>query len=807
VISTPSEQGQARKEQRRALLADTSVRGAELARALADQVDRWVGEVAEGALPAGWAVAAVAGYERGEIGPGSDVDVVLLHPDRADEREVAAVADRLWYPLWDTGIALSPLTHSPSSALALAQGDLVTATALLRLRAVAGDAAVVLRLATEARARWASDGARWLRTLAASVEERHRRSGEVAFLLEPDLKEGRGGLRDVHALVWARLTGHAAVEEADEQPVADLAGPARTLLDARVELHRATGRRGDRLLLQEQDAVAAALGYADADELMRSVSHAARTLAWGSDRFWWRVLGRLGPPDAPRTRWWRRSKATGASAEAPVEERRPLAADLSVVTRPGGEAEVVLADDAPMGDPTLILRTAAAAAEAGVPLARRTLQRLAASATGPGDPWPAAARQALVALLGSGPQALITIEALDRYGLMSRVLPEWEQVRAKPQRNAFHTYTVDWHLCQAALQANDLVRKVGRPDLLLVGTWLHDIGKGFPGDHVVVGEEVVRRIARRMGFGTADVETLALLERHHLLLADTATRRDLEDPRTIAVVSEAVGDRETLLLLRALTEADSLATGPSAWSEWKRQLLDQLTHAVDAALQGGTAAPTDRRPTADDLALVHEARRTGTVRLRAASDQVTLAATDRRGLFAAMAGVLSLHGLDVLAGDVRTTDDGVALDRFTVARRFGGDTDWAKVAADVNAVVTGSLDIGPRLEARDRSSAEAAARRPVAAGKARAEVLVDSGWSASATVVEVRAPDRPGLLYRLARTLSELGLDIRHAKVVTLGHEVVDVFYVVRADASGGSTPITDTAELRALRDALAATV
>jgi [protein-PII] uridylyltransferase len=792
--SGPDHRSRERKEQRRALLAAAPWRGGDLARALADQVDSWIVEDAE-VLPVGWAVAAAAGYERSEICPGSDVDVVLLHPDGADDALVRAVAQQLWYPLWDSGIALSAATHSARSALQLGGSELATATSLLRLRPVAGDAALVLGVARDARRQWAERAEHWLRMLGASVAERHERAGEVAFLLEPDLKEGRGGLRDVHALAWARQTGHRSVAGADEQPIADLIGPARLLLDVRVELHRTTGRRSDRLALQEQDAVAAALGIGDADELMRSVSQAARTIAWSSDRFWARVLGRLGPTRR-RSLLRRRPDAT----PTPVTHR-PLAAGVAVRIRPSGD-EVVITDDAPLDDPTLILRTAAAAAGADLPLARSTLKRLAAGAVGPGDPWTATARNDLVALLGSGPPALAVFEALDRYGLLTRILPEWDQVRARPQRNPLHRYTVDWHLCQAALRANDLVRKVTRPDLLLVGCWLHDIGKGFPGDHVVVGAAIVERIARRMGFDRADVETLVALEQHHLLLPTVATRRDISDPRTIESVVEVVRDPETLALLRALSAAERLATGPAAGNDSKRLLLDQLTHATAAVLAGAPAPAADRRPSSDDLALVHEARRSGTARLRAAADRVTIAAPDRTGLFALVAGVLSLHGLEVVSGEVRTTDDGVALDRFQVAARFGGDPDWGRIAADVQAAYTGQLDLAERLARRERSWDRQ--RRSEGARPAQPEVFVDPDGSASATVVEVRAPDGPGVLHRLAGALSEAGFDIRAARVTTLGHDVVDVFYVVRPDPDGGpGRRLTDRASLDAVRRTL----
>ena len=404
-------------------------------------------------------------------------------------------------------------------------------------------------LVERARAQWVRRARRVLPVLDASVLERHERAGEVAFLLEPDLKEGRGGQRDLHAL---RALALATPGVEDDRA---LAGPNEVLLAGRVELHRRAGRASEPLLLQEQDAVADALGYSDADRLMAAVASAARTIAFASDDAWRRARSWVAGP---------KGRAAGG--------HRVLA--TGVVLRDG---EVVLAADArPEDDGALVLRVAAAAAGAGAPIARATLDRLAATAAPPGDPWSEDARQALASLLGSGPALILVVEALDQRGLLVRVLPEWEPVRSRPQRNAYHRFTVDRHLCEAAVEASRLTRQVSRPDLLLVAAWLHDLGKGYPGDHTDAGVALMRRIAPRIGFPADDVDVLVKLVRHHLLLAETATRRDLTDEATIAKVAEAVGDQTTLELLAALTEADSRATGTSAWGAWKAELISEL---------------------------------------------------------------------------------------------------------------------------------------------------------------------------------------------------------------------------------------
>ena len=450
------------------------------------------------------ALVAVGGYGRKELCPQSDLDVVLVHRGRSDVR---AVADRVWYPIWDAGRALDHSVRTIKEAVGVASYDMRAALGLVDARLVAGDAALAEDLNKRVADLWRKRAGKFLPALAEQVAERHNRFGPVAFLLEPDVKEGHGGLRDVHAL-RAAMRALPVIPPLGDDALAAYG----VLLGVRVALHNRTGRAIDRLGLEEQDTIAADLGYADADALMAAVAGAARTLAWISDDGWARIASSLRGP---------RGRAAGSD--------RTLAA--GVVLRDG---EVVVTAESDMeAEPDLPLRAAAAAAQTGAPLNRRTLKRFEAEAVDPGVPWSAAARDALVSLLGAGKPAISVLEALDQHGVLVRLLPEWEAVRSKPQRNAYHRFTVDRHLCEAAANAAELVRRVERPDLLLVGALLHDIGKGFPGDHTDVGMGIVERIGTRMGFDAGDVDTLVAMVRHHLLLPDAATRRDLEDPTTI----------------------------------------------------------------------------------------------------------------------------------------------------------------------------------------------------------------------------------------------------------------------------------
>ena len=723
---------------------------------------------------------AVGGYGRRELCPGSDLDLILLHRGgRRDRADLSRLAERLWYPIWDRGVKLGHAVRTVKEAVGLAGTDLNTATSQLDARLLVGDPELAAELSRRATDQWRATAARWLGALRESVAERHERAGEVAFLLEPDLKEGRGGLRDVHALRWAEAARRILLEDDDES----LEAAHGTVLEVRVELQRRTGKGNDRLLLQEQDSVAEALADADADMLMARLSSAARTIAWTSDEAW----DRIG------------SSLRGPRGRVAATDRR---LGPGLVLR---EGVVELATDAdPGGDPGVVLRAAAAAAGARTSLGRRSLDRLAAEAPAALDTnWDDAERADLVALLGAGPAAIPVLEALDQKGLLVRLLPEWAAVRCRPQRNAYHRFTVDRHLCEAAAAAAGHTAEVERPDLLLVGTWLHDIGKGFVGsrgdNHTIAGEVVIEEIATRMGFPTGDVAVLVDMVRHHLLLPDVATRRDLEDPSTVASVAAQVGDRRLLELLHFLTVADSLATGPAAWSPWKAGLVSDLVNRVDWFLSGNAAQSTPEFPGPIHLALLDRARAAGRPVVDAEGRRATVAAEDHPGLFCHVAGVLALHGLDVLGARAWSSDDGMAVEHFDVEPAFGKEADWQAVEADVVRALDGEVSLESRLGARARQYAGNAG--VLSATPARTHVIVDVDASETATVVEVRAPDRIGTLYRITRVLAHLGLDIKSAKVATVGHEVVDAFYVVDTDGA----KVTDDGRVAAIEEALRA--
>ena len=736
--------------ERAALIARNDLQGLDLCSELSAHMDGWIRELFDNAVkehaPRGKvALIAVGGYGRGELAPFSDLDVLLVHDE---VRNIEEFASRIWYPVWDQGLKLGHSVRTVTETKRLAGEDLDTATGILTSRHLAGDKDLTDEIVSAARANWKSEKKGWLRKLHTRVLERQKKSGEVAFLLEPDLKEGMGGLRDIHAIGWALEAGLIL---SGEDTLA-LARNNETLIRARVALHRATGRAGDVLRLEDQDGVASALGYSNADELMSEIAAAGRSVMWITDEAW----ALLDPPS---------SKGV-----------QPLAPGVELV-----DGFVQLTEDSnPATDTTLMLRVATAAARHNARISRGTLVRLATEVETLPDPWPAGASDDLVALLLEGRAAIPVLEALDQHDLITRVLPEWSPVRSKPQRNAYHRFTVDRHLWETVANAVELKGTVARPDLLVLGALFHDIGKGYPGDHTEVGVAMFRVIGQRMGLPTEDIASVEMLIDNHLLLADVATRRDLSEDATIRMVADRLQTSLHVDLLHALTVADSLATGTSAWGAWKAGLVDELARRAKHLLGGGDITDAMWRlfPDAEVLELMAG----GEVAIRTTDDSITVVNPNAPGVVSRVAGVLSLAGLDVLGAEVHADEQGMGVSRFRVAVPSYGPIEWAPIINKLERAMDQKLALRARITERERTYSRP--RRSTAKAPAAPSVRFDDTASSRSTFVEVKAPDRVGILFRITEAMVELGLDIRHARVQTIGDEAVDTFYVRNRDGS-----------------------
>ena len=763
------------REERQNIIEDPSLTAAQRRTQLTAATDGWLGALfeASGASTVGAALVGVGGYGRGELTAGSDIDLLLLIPESAGG-DVDAIADRLWYPAWDSGVRIDHSVRTPVQARRLATEDLRVVLGLVDARCVVGDEVLVSQLRSMVLSDWRALAPRRLGGLHEFVRHRQQKYGDLAHVLEPDLKEAYGGIRD------ATVLRAVAASWVTDVPRTGLVEAHERIIEVRDALHEhhvhARQRPHDRLSLQDQSAVAHRLGLDDPDELLRSVSSAARAVGYASDVMWHRIERLTARPRGLRLR--RRVRQLGP-------ERVPLTEGVVV-----HEGEVTLAETArPEKDPVLVLRAAAAAAQAGLPLSPAAVARLAQRCPPLEQPWSRSARDSLVSLLGAGRGLVRVWEALDAAGIPQRLLPEWSVVRSAPQRNPLHTFTVDRHLIETAAHAGAHVRRVTRPDLLLVGAWLHDIGKARTGDHTDIGVALMADIAPRLGFDSSDTSILVDLVRHHLLLPDMATRRDIDDPATIEHVAEAVGNVETLDLLHALTEADAAATGPAAWSEWKKGLIDSLVRRVHALLVAGEGSPDTKIPDLSDRdreLLDEQGVHVDSESVGSHGERViTVVSDDRLGLLATVAGVLALHRLQVRSADT-ASHDGRVLSRWRVVPLFGDPPPIDLLRSDVIRAVSGELDVAAALARRDRRSPGTSARPWV-------EIV--EGASSRFAVLEVRAHDEPGLLQRIATALAAAGAYITAARVATLGSEVVDVFYLRRPD--GGSLGIDHLAAVR----------
>jgi [protein-PII] uridylyltransferase len=751
------------------------------------------------------AVVALGGYGRESLCPGSDVDLMVLHGERRPGRTHRA-AEALFYPFWDAGIALGHSVRTVDESVRLALERLDVACSLLDARTVWGDERLVEGLMARLGRALGREPGRFLTRIEEDAVARRERFGSCSADLEPDLKEGTGGLRDMLAARWIgralfsapstrrlveggllRAREATALEETEE-----------FLTRVRSALHLENGRRTDRLVQDLQPTLAASFGYEAtagldaADALMRALFEHARQVEQTKGAFLARAAARLG-------------------------------------VTPGEQL-----DPAPPRTPDDLVEAFADAARADRTFTAEGLDRLESAELGPAPyAWTSRTRRAFVEILGAGEPGARALEAMDRADLLAPFLPEWEAVRCRPQRDPYHRHSVDVHLLETAATAAAILEgrpgddpilrqaagSIGDREGMFLGSLLHDIGKRGEGRHVEVGIRVADGAVDRMGVGGRTRDRVAFLVREHLLLADTAARRDLSDENLVVDVAARIGDPERLAMLYVLTVADAEATGPHASTPWRMALVRELVGKAQRVLERGdlvadasatleahraeikglldqedrvaVAGYLDRMPRAylasvsPEVAARHfplvtpplgsaEVRTDVAPGARPGTHEVTVVAADRPGLLARIAGALTLSGLTILSAEAFTTEDGAAVDLFAVEPAFAGEVDaerWRAVRRDLRRALEGRISLEHRVREKRR-------HYPASASAVPLEVTSRNDVSDFSTVVEVSAADRIGLLYDLARAFEELALDVHLAKVATYGPRVVDAFYV-----------------------------
>ena len=808
---------------------------------IVEQFDR---TQAAGEIPGQVAMVALGGYGRGELYPYSDIDLLLLHDQRAGEA-LQTAARALLYPLWDAGYEVGHSVRTVKEAVRFAREDFPFQVSLLDARLVAGAAPLL----EELRERYTTtilQGRRqqFVRAMEGWRAERRRRYGSHSFLLEPHIKEGTGGLRDIQAMHWVArgvfslpdleaVQGSGMLADTDRQAFER----ARSMLTRiRYGLHQQCRRKSDHLVLDYQEDLAAALGYEDSDgqrgveRFMREVYTHLQTVAVVTDLFFEHVLEILG--------------MTGPAAG----ERR---LERAIAVR-GGTVRLTAPEE--LGQrPYLLMRLFLQAGRTGLPLHHRTRQAVTAHLHLVDDGFRESRRVARIfcELLTASNEVFPVLEAMLATGLLTRYLPEFAAVESLAQHDLYHLYTVDRHQLQTVTELSGLRRdmaelcaEAGDLEVLFLAALLHDIGKGRQTDHSLLGAELVGAIGRRLQLSPADCDLLAFLVRYHLYLPENGLRRDCTDREFIRQAAEVVGDVRRLTLLYLLTIADSRATGPSAWSNWKAGLVAELYLGVKTYLAAGGAAGDDHGESAGvrwlrEQVMARLAGRTAAIdlatlpadyllgfspeevvrhlgihqeqagRLR---QQVLLFAEpgehgwhllimgdDRPGLLAKFCGVLALHGLTVRSARIFTWPDGTVVDSLEVvpaALRDFDEMDWGRVERDLNLAINYRLDVGYRLQEK-RQPRPWGPARPVQ--QAQLRVVLDNQTSGRFTIVEVHAGDSPEILYQLAQTLADFDLTIHQARIATEVEQLIDVFYV--RTATGGQ--LTDPEAMAALQAAL----
>jgi [protein-PII] uridylyltransferase len=702
------------------------------------------------------ALAAVGGYGRGELSPGSDLDILFLYSGKIKEEALKAFVNDVLYPLWDTK-SVDHSVRTRSQTRQACTSDLRVATGLLDIRLVAGSADLVAGVQSDALDYWRSNSKENLALLQKSLRERHTRAGELAYLLEPDLKEARGGLRDIQALRAVALSGVVAV------PLEKISWAEATLNNVRESLHIASGRGKDRLLFQEQDKVAQLLQYEDADAMMSDVARAARSVDFLLN-YTWHSVEHKGKDGLGRLKGRTRTATVAKNVSASNRE---------IVIDP-----FTSFDD----DPVVGLRAAATAAQLGLPISLETCTELAqALKKGEGklsNPWPREARELLITLIGAGDAMVGIFESLDQEEIIFEWIPEWMSVRSLPQRNALHRHTVDRHMVETAVHAAKLARKVQRPDLLLFAALFHDIGKGVQEDHSVRGVRLIEPIAQRIGFDINEIEILKNLVLHHLLLSSTATRRDLDDPATIQSIVSVIPDVNTLELLHALSIADGEATGSTGWSDWKAALVNDLVQRVKRAMAGAEVA---QQPEVSDeqRAAAEKGQLRVTLAEHSSGYAVEIISPDKPGLLSIVAGVFNISRLDVKSARTKTLGNAAVMYWIVTPEPHAPEVSAMKLHELIAAALVDSRDVEEKLFAR---AAAYASIPSIPVPDPQVEIFTDA--ATDATVIEVRSHDRPGLLFRIGAAITQSKIDIRSAIVTTLGAEAIDTLYLT--ELTGG---------------------
>ena len=827
--------------------ADTALRGHQCVQAhcfLVDQIVRVIYDFAyERVYPVAnptegekQAIVAVGGYGRGELAPQSDIDLLFLSNWKLTPH-AEQIVEFLLYTLWDLGLKVGHATRSIDECIRLAKSDLTIRTALLEARYLWGDAALYRGLRQKFRDFTAAEGANGFVTQKlAERDVRHAKMGDSRYVLEPNIKDGKGGLRDLHTLFWIakNLYRVDAIGDLVERNVfSDLeAGLFRKahafLTTVRCHMHYLTGRPEERLTFDVQPEIARLMGYGD------------RKSQRGVERFM-RHYYLVAKDVGDLTRIF-------CAALEDETKRRPW---VRLPGRLSGEREFgdfvvrsgrlnIKNEDAFRRDPVNMLRLFETAQIQRLDIHPSALRQVTQSLKSIDnavreDP---AANASFLAMLTSKNDPAETLKRLNEAGVLGRFIPDFGRVVAQMQHDMYHVYTVDEHTIRAIgllhrIETGDLaedhplateiVHKVASRRALYVAVLMHDIAKGRGGDHSVIGADLALELCPRLGLDSQETETVSWLVRYHLVMSNTAQKRDIDDPKTIRDFADHCQSPERLRLLLVLTVADMRATGPAVWNGWKAALLRELYYRTEELLSGSIVADTvtariarakdavaarladlpsediedflelgytaywlslDSATQARHAALTRTAHRDNAeisidvgIDEKRSVTEITVYTPDHPGLFSQIAGAMALFGASIVEARIFTLANGHALDIFTIQNAAGkavsDPRDLERLKNRIANSLTGELRPWRELVGR-----ESLPRRARDVFEVPPRVLIDNTASNFFSVIEVNGRDRPGLLHDVTRALTECGLQIGTAKISTYGERVVDVFYV-----------------------------
>lgn len=828
---------------------------------LSNAMDTHVAALSRGTLAPGLAVAATGGYGRREMFPYSDVDILFLYnpafasPTQA-EALAEALAEAVLYGLWDTGQKIGHAVQSLDEALALALRDIPARTSFLDARLIAGDEAVFS--AFTARLREEAVEPRQLEFVEGKLFERdarHKRMLDSRYLLEPNIKEGKGGLRDLHTLYWIarHVYGVSDVHEMVERGLltegeyATYREAKDTLSLLRAHLHLAAGKAEERLTFPMQQALAAKLGYR-AREGSKAVERLMKRYFLTAS-----AVGNLTRTVCALLEEENRRKPT-----LPMARMLHYSLRINGFTLEGQRLSVWDEEEFARA-PMRMLALFHTAQEHQLDIHPRAL-RLVAEHLHLIDARLRADKEAnelflRILLSRQGPEA--TLRRMSEVGLLGRFIPDFGRVRGLMQFNLYHTYTVDEHTLVALGILREIERGRLRKELplasemaprihlrraLYLALFCHDIAKGRPEDHSEAGEKVALSLTKRFRFSAEEARTSAWLVRRHLLFSHTAFKRDLADPKTIEDFCAEVQSVERLRLLLVMTAADIRAVGPGVWNAWKGSLMRELYARAESFLRSGRSELPGRYAHSLKISLhaltpglprqeveayldaaepaflaaldpeAHAHLASGLKELREGrmpllldsshdemrgATRLIVCAPDQPALFSRLAGALALSGVTIASAQIFTLKDGIAADIFHVHDVQGGHLNqkgrMARIAAKLEQAVEGTLALSEELS---RPPCYPTRKDAINVGT---EVFFDNNASNLHTLVEVTAADRPGLLYRITHALSACKLCIVSAHIGTYGEQAVDVFYV----KDGFGHKITHEARLESIRKSL----